>query len=512
MPSPPLVRARLWVDEGPGRLPEQRPGVLVRPPASTAVCFSGGGTRSMVATIGQLRGLAALGLLARTGYLSCVSGSAWAAVPYLFAADGPRRLGAVTPPGALRVGALERIDPDSLLAPATGGFRETLEGLDADPAVPPTEVWIRAVGATFLESYGLNDRDRAVGCAAGAVMGGEADTGDRHRPRDPQPFPVVHATLNWPESRGPDQQRVPFEMTPLYAGVGRRRRLRAGQRRRRTVGGILLEPAAAGCLAPETPPAADGRVTVRPPRRPLSLALALGASSALNRPDRDVRAYPHLRTWTLPGPDGGPDVEDDLLTDGGDLDPLALLGMLRRKVTRIVVFLNSVWPLASGHDPARWPEPGEIDPALPPLFGEDSPRWPHNRVFPREGYRTLVTGLQDARREGRPRAVTTRLPVLGNDWWGIDGGWEVSVCWVYGSRVDQWETRLPEATRTLLFTPDDSGPAARFPHYLTVGQNAGALTRLTPLQANLLAELAGWVVLESAAELTAALGDPSSPW
>ena len=39
---------------------------------------------------------------------------------------------------------------------------------------------------------------------------------------------------------------------------------------------------------------------------------------------------------------------------------------------------------------------------------------------------------------------------------------------------------------------------ARFPHYRTVGQNPGSLTRLTPLQANLLADLTGWGVLESA--------------
>ncbi len=75
MPSPSSVRVRVWVDEGAGRAPEQRAGVLAAPLPQTAVCFSGGGTRSLAATVGQLRGLVALGLLDQVGYLSCVSGS-----------------------------------------------------------------------------------------------------------------------------------------------------------------------------------------------------------------------------------------------------------------------------------------------------------------------------------------------------------------------------------------------------------------------------------------------------
>ena len=106
-----LVTARVWADAGFGQAPEQCPGVLSEPPARTAVCFSGGGTRSMVASIGQLRALQALGLLDRVGYLSCVSGSAWAAVPFVFAPDGLARLGTPTAPEALTRSALDTV-PD----------------------------------------------------------------------------------------------------------------------------------------------------------------------------------------------------------------------------------------------------------------------------------------------------------------------------------------------------------------------------------------------------------------
>jgi len=213
-----------------------------------------------------------------------------------------------------------------------------------------------------------------------------------------------------------------------------------------------------------------------------------------------VRAYPHAPYWTISATDGGPCAVNDLFTDGGDVDTLALLGMLRRRIPAVVIFINSVWPLALDHDPRHWPDGGQIDPAVAPLFGQPSPRWSQNRVFPMAVYREVVSAWQTAKRAGRPLVASTRLTVEPNAWWGIEGGWEVNVCWVYNDRVPAWEAGLRDEVRRVLpssagATPDAA--LARFPHYRTVGENAGALTRLTPTQANLLADLAGWGVLES---------------
>ena len=508
------VQLRVWTDQGPGRAPEQRPGVLREALPQTAVCFSGGGTRSMVATVGQLRGLGALGLLDRVGYLSCVSGSAWAVVPYLYAADGSARLGAVTDPERLTCHGLERLDSRSLLLPATHRFRDTLESLEAGGAVSPDQVWSRAVGETFLEPCGLGDAAEpvgfgpAVGSVAPGAMGRAPAASRCHRPHAARPFPVVHATLNWPETRSAGQHQLPFEYTPLYVGSPQRRVLRDPRAGARTVGGTFVEPIGFGCAAPQAAVETDGCVAVPPPHRPFTLAGLIGASSAFNIPDRDVRAYPHRVYWTLPAADGGPCAVNDLFTDGGDVDTLALLGMLRRRIPSIVVFINSVWPLALDHDPRQWPVDGQIDPAVAPLFGQPSPRWPHNRVFPASAYRAVVSAWQAAKRAGRPLVASTRLRVAANAWWGIEGGWEVSVCWVYNDRVPTWEGRLPDELRRVM----PSGAAktvdvslARFPHYRTIGENAGAFTRLTPTQANLLAELAGWGVIKSSDMLRAVL-------
>src|SRR6185503_4325489 len=52
--------------------------------ADVGVAFSGGGTRSASATIGQLRALARNGWLARVRYVTAVSGGSWAAVPFTY--------------------------------------------------------------------------------------------------------------------------------------------------------------------------------------------------------------------------------------------------------------------------------------------------------------------------------------------------------------------------------------------------------------------------------------------
>ena len=159
----PEGRARVWVDTGASfTYPEQDPA-LGGPRPSTAVCLSGGSTRAFAAAVGQLRGLTALGLIPRVGYLSSVSGGAWAAAPYTYYAAPATEseiLGAVVPPEGLTLDALDQLDPASLGHAATLDFGAILGRLAGEANVPGDEVWIRAVGRTFLGPYGLFDPDR----------------------------------------------------------------------------------------------------------------------------------------------------------------------------------------------------------------------------------------------------------------------------------------------------------------------------------------------------------------
>ena len=86
-------------------------------------------------------------------------------------------------------------------------------------------------------------------------------------------------------------------------------------------------------------------------------------------------------------------------------------------------------------------------------------------------------------------------------WWGVEGGWEAQICWVYNDRVPEWEAQLSPELCAMVeegHGPSPKGPVARFPHYLTRGQNAGSLIRLSSVQVNLLSHLASWTVTANA--------------
>ena len=510
------VRARVWFTDGPkATYPEQGHPSTLLPPSLTGVCFSGGSTRSYAATVGQLRGLTAAGLIDRVGYLSAVSGGAWAATPYTYypSTEGVGSdldlLGAPAKPEDLSLGALSQLDPRSLGCAATADFSDALVSARADRSVGPDGVWIRAVGRTFLSPFGLYDPDQPVGFTL------DDSTAQEIRRRHPslqhlplhtvrasayRPYLLVHSALNWPDDEA-DLARVNlvgFEYSPLGIGSGERLTLRAGGHTAHAVGGGFVEPFAFGSDAPRAGPEADGLVALTLPSRPFTLADAIGASSAFSTPDRDLRGYPHATYWPPHGPCSTGTSE--VFTDGGDIENYGLISLLRRAVRAVVVFINTMWPLSIDHDPSNWPGRGVIDPSLAPLFGAPGTRFPHNRVFPEADYPVVVAGLQEARRRGDTVMTTTRHIVQANPWWGLDGGAEVTVCWCYNEHVERWAGRLSVPLRRLVregqsARPD--GPFAHFPHYLTRAQNPGTLIRLTPAQMNLLAHLSCWNVMEN---------------
>ena len=510
------VRARVWHTDGPkGTYPEHAHRSAGFPPRPTGICFSGGSTRSYAATVGQLRGLTASGLIDRVGYLSAVSGGAWAAAPYAYysptesVSSDLDLLGASAEPEVLSLDTLAELDSRSLGFAATGDFSKALADARADRSVSPDGVWVRAVGRTFLSPFGLYDPDQPVGFTL------DDSTAEDIRQRHPslqdlqlqtvrasayRPYLLLHSALNWPgdESDLARVNLVGFEYSPLGIGSAARVTLRAGGHPTHAVGGGFVESFAFGSDAPRTGTDAEGLVALTLPSRPFTLADAIGASSAFSTPDRDLRGYPHATYWPLRGPNSAGTSE--VFTDGGDIENYGLISLLRRGVKTVVVFLNTMWPLAVDHDPSDWPGHGAIDPSLAPLFGAPSSRFPHNRVFPEADYPVVVAGLQGAKRRGETVMMTTRHVVQPNTWWGLKGGAEVTVCWYYNEYVERWARRLPAAVRRLVqegqsATPE--GPFAHFPHYLTRAQNPGTLIRLTPAQVNLLAHLSCWNVIEN---------------
>ena len=488
---------------------------------ATGVCFSGGGTRSYAATIGQLRGLIAIGVMSRIGYISAVSGGAWAATAHAFYA-GPGRtdadiLGNLRGPGSLEATALTTLLPSELGMAASKNFRATLESLHRSPDVPANRIWVQAVGETFLRPFGLFDAKHPCGftCDEEAeleIRQRNPEVGMLHRVRagTQHPYLLVHATLNWPEDGGDTASKVGFEYTPLYCGSPLLTQLRSdGQSI--FVGGGVVESVAFGSGLPSEPGGSDG-LFIMDQTAPFTLADVIGASSAFRTAAHDTRFYPRTECWPIPSTVGQSHVH--MFTDGGDIENFGIIPLLRRRVRSIVVFINTVWPLSLAFDANHgWPvdpkpESRIIDPFLAPLFGAPSVRFPHNHVFPDTDFPVLLRTLQEAKRAGRVVMATMHHTVQDNVWWGLSGGWDVRVSWVYNERVPEWEALLPADTREAVergSADPPSGPLAHFPHYRTQGQNRGALIRLTPTQINLLSHLGCWTVTSCADEISEVL-------
>ena len=516
------VPVRIWLTKGVQAAHPEQSGNWSVPFRSTGVCFSGGSTRSHAATVGQLRGLTETGLIDQVGYLSAVSGGAWAAVPYEFypsvagVSSDRDILGSHRDPEDLSFDVLSELGQKSIGSAATNNFAEALAREYADSAIAPDEVWIRAIGQTFLAPFGLYDPKDPRGFTLNEATLEEIR--GRHSALRQlrlhtvcdlayRPYLLVHSTLNWPSNES-DLTRtnlVSFEYSPLGIGSGPSLILRAGHVER-AVGGGFVEPFAFGSEAPSNQAAASEFVGLTLPPTPFTLAHAIGASSAFRMADRNLDMYPHVNYWPLSGK--GRVATPAVFTDGGDVENYGLLSLLRRGVKAIVVFINTMWPVSLEYCPSNWPEDlnasnptrRAVDPFLAPLFGAPSTRFPHNQVFPETDYATVISGLQQAKRLGGPVITTTKHVLQSNAWWGIDGEAEVEVCWCYNEHVERWACRLPPPVRNLLLAgqadrPD--GPFARFPHYLTRGQNPGALIQLTAAQANLLAHLSCWNVIQN---------------
>lgn len=142
--------------------------ISTKTPGNVAVCLSGGGSRSMVASMGQLLALETLqsnnaSLLSQSMMLTSVSGSSWAAVPFVFlpssTTDSTFLNGPYTTPGSLTVNGIATLPNGCIASGITDGF--SLPDLAAEAFVlyqlgaPANMLWNILIGVTFLFSYGL---------------------------------------------------------------------------------------------------------------------------------------------------------------------------------------------------------------------------------------------------------------------------------------------------------------------------------------------------------------------
>ena len=515
------LSARIWLDGGAGHgFPERETGRLGGT-TNSGICFSGGGMRSLSATMGQLRGLTSLGLIPCVRYISCVSGGARAGIDYTYYRRGARDdgefLGPVIPPEKIDWASLARLEPSCVGYLATKDPTATMFLLHQQ-GVPSHRLWTQAAGIEYLAPFGLFDPNDPAFFALDAAQVVEIrrrNPGLRDatfytvRSEAPRPYLIAHGVFVVPAALSPfrQYQLVDIEYTPLYVGNPHALEVDyeslSGRRQEVLVGGGFLEAFAFGSPKP-LGSAHRGLVEVEAPARPFELADVSGtATASFSAAHHNLFGAfsPQLPYWPVtPRREARTTLFN--FGDGGDLEDYGIISLLLRRVENIAVFINTGTPLNLAYEPSRPPGEDDVDYNLGPLFGYPTATQPDNQVFAKSRWSPLIRALQAAKSDGRTVMTTTELEVLPNRWWGVAGGGRARVLWIYNDRVADWESRLEPSTgirRAIeVGNAAGEGPFKDFPTYPVSGENRPGSLALTPEQINLLADLSCWNVTDNA--------------
>ena len=362
------IKATIWsAADRAFHFPENDiPEIQARP--NTGLCFSGGGGRSLAATIGQLRGLNALGLLNNIRYISCVSGGSWACVPFTFLPaqlSTETFLGPELAPNNVTLQGLDELDPichlSTLLKPDI-----IPKYLAAFLKLSGSKTYAKALNEIFLQPYGLDDLQRSFGWR-------HTKTDLFYSVEQTRPYLIANGTVLSPDNPDKKSQKIRFEFTPCYSGT---RTFHQNIKPGYDVGGGYLESFAFNSKLEDVNMAANHqsmlvKLASKKEKMPFTLADVIASSGAAPELLADKigiteTSWPAYYTWPICTGDLHRAGQQQI-GDGGLLENFGLLPLLARKVEKIAVFINTATPLAPTLQPTNtW---SGIDGYIPPLFG-----------------------------------------------------------------------------------------------------------------------------------------------
>lgn len=496
------------------------PGIdrLLQRTTSNGVAFSGGGTRSQVAVTGQLRALHSLGLIDDIRYMTAVSGATWAAAAFSYYRDGPTSdeefLGSMVTPSQRRSWAFNTtagqswstLSSNSVGHTATSNFKKSFRHfLFHEPA---HEAWQFATGEVFFKPFGLFEPDKQEFFSFDAAT--VRDILKRHAVLQPgwsaenfvtmranRPYLILTATILWPADFAGRAQKVLVEYSPL--GVGNAYFLNLEDKAsygswEQPTGGGFVEPFAHLSYGPSVPVELPPMEPVRMPASelPFSLWRASGKSSAAYAAplaNIDPALLPNATYWS-PAQAGESPARILKIGDGGNLEDLAIMPLLQRKVRKIVAFANYFYPLEELLQGARaGKEEGSL---IAPLFGWNAKHGPNNQVFARSEFLPLLESLHKVKVRGDLPMSKKRYQVLANPWFGVEP-YEVEILWVYNDISENWIKQLnPEVAAIVREGMRGKGELRHFPHYQTIAENRLHFIELTAQQVTLLTDMFSW--------------------
>jgi Patatin-like phospholipase len=533
------LRAKVWqTSSDPSSFPEH--AELEKFRADLGVAFSGGGTRSASATLGQLRGLKRNGWLDRVRYVAAVSGGSWAAIPFTYwKAPLDEFLGAPQTPASIDYRALleqpngrlaETIVGSSLFASSirevagiyvSSTFNSTFdsvfeEALDLFGKGRPEggrldKTYTRLIRDAFIKKLLGDDGDLKPGWNDQSVVqivqdnDGRVGWSDFVKTPPERPFLVVGASMVWQRGAFPYPRLIPVEYTPLYTG--------ARQQFGLNVGGTYVASWAydsvrvtedADPRMVQVWPAKDGRkftlseMAASSGAAPqLLLLLGAGAPAAVrNSVKRAGEVFPYYNAFAM-HPNRPVVVTAPIAHgDGGFIDYFGLMPLLARHVHNVLVFVNSDDEFSRNRQFESLFQPVDIQ----DLGGDGT----MTAVFDKERLKQVSAAFLAEQADGKPLVYCgSNWSVADNEPFNIRGYDGLNICFFYNHRVPAWERVLRAENEPVFRLVTGTAPAAEqacagrldnFPLFNTFGQNKPHVIQLKSAQVNLLSDLTEWIV------------------
>lgn len=474
---------------------------------NVGICFSGGGTRSASLTMGQLRGLQHIGVLDKIAYLSAVSGGSWGSVPFLFLDESINDntfLGMYVAPDELTEQIVSYNPKYSLTFAVSQSkiFDDLIKNIFAGD-----ERYANIIAEIFLKPFNIGNMRKFFTYnkrTLNEILSNNPslEPGDFYlmNSNNNRPYPIIGGTLLRPKFG-----RYQFEMTPLYVGIDGLYK-GAGSRSKFDIGGGYVEPLGFDSDSPDEFDKLTHLVYVRlgHSRHIFTLGDVIGTSGAApaeyaTRFGLEWLGFPEYKYWSPADIDKTKAKEYDF-GDGGILENLGVMPMIKRGVEKLIVFVNcqTVLRQESGDEL-------EIASSIPALFHQISNQngegnFDDNVVFAfqEDKYKKLIDRLLSKVKNGESAIFTDTYKITDQPHHNIKGGGSIEIMWVYNSRVNNWVNQLPIDIKHKL----DSGDfGVRFPNYKTFMENFPSIIDMTPEQVNLMGHQAAWNIVETGTQI-----------
>lgn len=499
---------------------------------NVGIAFSGGGSRAAAATTGQLRALNHLHLMDKVRYISSVSGGTWASVAYTYLPESisdEAFLGKYLPPDSITMASLWKTSKPSLTYILSHGiifFRLIANWV----SLKGDETFSSILNSIYLKRIGIGDRrkyfsydNRSVSAILSRNKSLTREDFYTVNPRPNRPFLIVNSTFIGGVRNSRALPSMHLEITPLYSGI-----TTYNKEHKIPVGGGYIETFGMDTEILTTGTAISV-ASVRP-RQIFSLSDAMAMSgnapgTVLNRnpvlsPDLGL---PEIYMWS---PYQHWDKRFELkktsreyaIGDGGNSENLGIIPLLKRKVDRIIVFVNSMKKIDTN-------ERGKIviNDAVSKVFGVfqtyTSSGLGDMAVHVLKNEKGELDTLKNelfrlSRNKKEPLIITHKYAIMENPDFGVysyDDYDSVQITWVYNDNVESFLNILRDTTESTkdekLIRWINSGRLNQrrwpfnnmnFPHYATFGTTSywkGIDYR--PTHANLLNHFASWVVVSN---------------